>query len=43
MAAGFAAHLGKPFRKDDLIRVLGSHAPRRASPRAKLPKGVPAA
>ncbi len=39
MAAGFAAHLGKPFRKDDLIRVLGSHAPRQA--KAKV--GVPAA
>ena len=38
MAAGFAAHLGKPFRKDDLIRVLGSHAPRRAA----SPVGVPA-
>ncbi|OYU19625.1 MAG: hypothetical protein CFE34_04365 [Rhodobacteraceae bacterium PARR1] len=39
MAAGFAAHLGKPFRKDDLIRVLGSHAPRRT----KTKVGVPAA
>lgn len=43
MAAGFAAHLGKPFRKDDLIRVLGSHAPRRTLPRAELTTGVPAA
>lgn len=42
MAAGFAAHLGKPFRKADLIRVLGSHAPKPAVLLAAS-SGVPAA
>ena len=40
MAAGFAAHLGKPFRKDDLIRVLGGFVPAAPPGRAM---GVPAA
>lgn len=43
MAAGFSAHLGKPFRKADLIRVLGSHTPDHTALRAAASSGVPAA
>lgn len=40
MSAGFSAHLGKPFRKDDLIRVLGAFAPSQPAGRTM---GIPAA